>query len=152
MAIDMKQASRRLIEEAYGKGNLSVFDEVCAADYRAHDPFLGDSNLKQEQDNCRMFRSAFPDLKPTILATYADGESVITHWKMSGTHSGQLKDIRPTGVRCTVEGISIGKYRSGKLAESWIQWDALGLIRQLGVAPALQAVMGPKPIETQIHT
>jgi hypothetical protein len=150
MAIDMKQATRRLIEEAYGKGNVGVFEEICATDYRAHDPFLGDSDLKQEQDNCRMFRSAFPDLKPTILASYADGECVVTHWKMIGTHSGALKNIQPTGARCLVEGISINRYRSGKLAETWMQWDALGLIRQLGVAPTLPA-MGSRPVETQIH-
>lgn len=151
MATDLKQATRRLIEEAYGKGNLAVFEETCASDYRAHDPFLGDSNLKQEQDNCRMFRSAFPDLKPTILASYVDGESVVTHWKMSGTHSGALRDIQPTGARVVVEGISIDRYKSGKLAESWAQWDSLGLMRRLGVAPSLPATLGTKPVETQIH-
>lgn len=152
MAIDMKQASRRLIEEAFGKGNLAAFEEICSSDYRSHDPFLGDSNLRQEQDNCRMFRSAFRDLKPTILATYADGESVVTHWKMTGTHTGALKDIPPTGAYCVVEGISIGKYRGGKLAETWMQWDALGLIRQLGVAPALAGITPAKQTETQIHS
>ena len=152
MAIDMKQASRRLIEEAYGKGRLGVFEELCAKDYRAHDPFLGDSDLEQEQENCRMYRAAFPDLKPTVLASYADGESVVTHWKMAGTHTGPLKTIQPTGARCVVEGISISRFRAGKIAETWVQWDALGLVRQLGVAPSLPAALGARPVETQIHS
>jgi predicted ester cyclase len=151
MAIDMKQATRRLIEEAYGKGNVGVFEEVCAPDYRAHDPFLGDSSLKQEQENCRMFRAAFQDLKPTILASYADGENVVTHWKMTGTHTGALKGIQPTGARCAVEGISISRYKAGRLVETWMQWDALGLMRQLGVAQAMPAGMGARPGETQVH-
>jgi len=144
MAIDLKQQSRRLIEEAYGKGNLGIFDEVCAADYRSHDPFTGDATLQQEKEVCRSYREAFSDLKPTILASFSDGETVVTQWRMSGIHTGALKGIPPTGARCTVEGISIGRYKAGRLAETWMQWDALGLLRQLGVAPMTQASQGSR--------
>jgi len=82
-----------------------------------------------------MYRTAFPDLKPTIISSWADGDTAVTHWRMSGTHQGHLMGIDPTGKRCIVEGISIAKFRRGKLVESWVQWDALGLMRQLGVAP-----------------
>jgi predicted ester cyclase len=140
MAVDIKQAHRRLIEEAFGKGNFGVYDEVCDSGYRSHDPMTGDSDLRQEKENCRMYRTAFPDLKPSILGTYTDGDTVVTHWRMTGTHQKTLMGIEPTGTRCTVEGITIGKFRSGKLVEDWTQWDALGLMRQLGVAPSVEAV------------
>lgn len=144
MAIDMKQQSRRLIEEAYGKGNLGIFDEICAPDYRSHDPFTGDATLQQEKELCRTYRAAFSDLKPTILSTHADGETVVTHWRMSGMHTGPLKGIAPTGAKCTIEGISLGRYKAGRLAETWVQWDALGLLRQLGVAPSMQMGQGSR--------
>ncbi len=147
MAIDMKQASRRLIEETFGKGRLDVYDEICAADYRSHDPFNGESTLEQEKELCRSYRAAFADLKPTVLASWSDGETVTTHWRMTGVHTGTLKGIAPTGARCTVEGISVGRYRNGRLAESWVQWDALGLLRQVGVAPSLQAVASGRSAE-----
>jgi predicted ester cyclase len=71
---------------------------------------------------------------------------------MTGTHRKELLGIAATGKRCTVEGISIGKFRSGKLLEEWVQWDALGLMRQLGVAPAAEgAGMGTRPDETRPH-
>jgi hypothetical protein len=54
---------------------------------------------------------------PTILATYADGDTVITQWRMTGTHQKPLMNIQPTGKQCTVDGISIGRFRSGKLVE-----------------------------------
>jgi predicted ester cyclase len=147
MAIDMKQASRRLIEETFGKGNLDAYDEICAPDYRSHDPFNGDSTLALEKEICRTYRAAFSDLKPTVLGCWADGEVVTTHWRMTGSHTGALKGIPPSGARCTVEGISVGRYRNGRLAESWVQWDALGLLRQLGVAPTLQATPGARASE-----
>ncbi|HTN54142.1 MAG TPA: ester cyclase [Anaeromyxobacter sp.] len=151
MAVDMKQSARRLLEEAYGKGNVEVFDELCDRGYRSHDPITGDSDLGQAKESCRMYREAFPDLKPTLLGCYADGDVVVTHWRMTGTHRGRLMGIEPTGQRCTAEGIGIDKVRAGRFVESWVQWDALGLLRQLGVAPAAQAGAGRAEAGQQPH-
>ena len=137
MGVDIKQAHRRVVEEAFGKGNLAVFDEICDPGYRSHDPVTGDADLSKEKENCRMYRTAFPDLKPTVLSSCADGDVVVTHWRMTGTHQKALMGIEPTGARCTVEGITLGRFRAGKLVEDFTQWDALGLLRQLGVAPSL---------------
>jgi predicted ester cyclase len=147
MAIDMKQASRRLIEESFGKGNLEVFDELCAADYRSHDPLNGDSTLAQEKEMVRQYRTAFSDLRPSVLGCWAEGEFVTTHWRMSGMHTGVLKGIAPSGARCTVEGISVSRYRNGRIIETWVHWDALGLLKQVGVASPLQATPGAKATE-----
>jgi predicted ester cyclase len=135
MAVDLKQSVRRLFEEAYGKGNTGVFDEVCDAAYRGHDPVAGDLDLKQAKEACQGYKAAFPDLKPAILASYVDGDCVVTQWRMTGTHQRALMGIDPTGKRCTVDGISIARFRGAKIVEDWTQWDALGLMRQLGSAP-----------------
>lgn len=149
MAIDIKQSYRRLIEEAFGKGNLEVFDELCDPGYRGHDPLAGDGDLQKTKESCRMYRAAFPDMKVTFLGSYLDGDCVIAHWRMSGTHQGALLSAAPTGNRCTVEGISLAKFRSGKLVEDWTQWDALGLFRQIGAAPSLQPSAGAGAGSTQ---
>ena len=151
MAVDIKKAHRRLIEEAFGKGNLEVYDEVCDASCRFHDPFTGDSGLREEKQACLGYRAAFPDLKPTILAGYADGDTVITHWRMSGTHRGSLMGLEATGKGGTVEGISIAKFRNGRIAEAWVQWDALGLFRQLGVTPSAFTPAGAGGPEKRTH-
>jgi predicted ester cyclase len=150
MAVDMKQSHRRLFEEAFGKGNLAVFDEICDPGYRSHDPLTGDNDLDGTRNQCRTYRDAFPDLTPTLIASYAEGDVVITQWRMSGTHRGELMGIPPTGTRCTAEGITIGRFRSGKLVEEWTQWDALGLLRQLGVS-AMQPTPGARGPGVQPH-
>jgi len=138
MAVDTKQIPKRLIEEAFGKGNLQVFDEVCDPGFRSHDPLTGETNLDGEKELVRGYRTAFPDMKPTILNVVAEGDTVVTQWRMTGTHQKALMGIEPTGRRATVEGISISRFRGGKIVEEWHQWDALGLFRQLGVAPSLE--------------
>ncbi|HEY6101272.1 MAG TPA: ester cyclase [Anaeromyxobacter sp.] len=150
MAVDIKQAGRRLIEEAFGKGNFDVFEEICDRGYRGHDPLTGDSDLRKAKETARMYKTAFPDLSVTLLGVYAEGDTCITHWRMTGTHQRQLMDLDPTGKRCTVEGITVGRYRGGKLVEDWTQWDALGLFKQLGVAPPLGAPTGEAE-ETRPH-
>ncbi len=151
MAVDMKQSHRRLFEELWGNGNFGVLDELCDRGYRAHDPVTGDLDLEGLRQMCRTYRTAFPDLKCTILSSYADGDTVVTQWRMNGTHRGALMGIEPTKTRCTCEGITIGRFKGGKLAEEWTQWDALGLFRQLGATTGIQAGAVTRETETRPH-
>jgi predicted ester cyclase len=43
--------------------------------------------------------------------------------------------IPPTGKQVTVTGIIINRVVNGKSAEGWLNFDALGMLQQLGVAP-----------------
>jgi predicted ester cyclase len=151
MAVDLKQESRRLMEEAFGRGNVEVFDEICAEDHRSHDPLTGDTDREGAKQNCRMYKEAFPDLKPLILSAYTDGEVCVFHWRMTGTHQKELMGLEPMGARCTVEGITIDRFKGGKIAESWTHWDALGLMRQLGVAPTVGAAAVKGAAERRHH-
>ena len=45
--------------------------------------------------------------------------------------------IAPTGKQIAVSGITVGRLANGKLAEGYVNWDALGLMQQLGVVPQL---------------
>jgi predicted ester cyclase len=151
MAIDLKQTSRRMMEEAFGKGNFKVFDELCSADYRSHDPVTGDTDLGGAKQNCQMYKTAFPDLQPIILSAYTDGEVCVTRWRMTGTHQNELMGLEPMGARCTVEGIAVDRFQGGKIVETWSQWDALGLMRQLGVAPTVGAAAAKSASEHRRH-
>jgi predicted ester cyclase len=138
-AVDIKKASRRIAEEVYSKGKLEVLDEVCDRGLRAYDPFTGEAGLDEVKESVRMYRSAFPDLDCTVLAQHMDGDCCISQWRSRGTHRGEFMGIHPTGTQASMDGISIDRYRGGKLVESWWQFDALGLLRQLGAAPSLGA-------------
>ena len=139
--VDITQAARRLIDEVFGKGNFDAFNEICDTGFRSHDPVTGDLDLRQEKEHCRMYKTAFPDLTPTILGCCAEGDTVVTHWTMTGTHQQPLMGIQPTGKRCTFEVMSVGRFQGGKLVEEFEQWDdggalAFGVLRRLGAAGA----------------
>jgi predicted ester cyclase len=55
---------------------------------------------------------------------------------LRGTHQGEFMGIPPTGRQVTFTGIHISRVAGGKIAEEWGQFDALGMMQQLGVIPA----------------
>jgi predicted ester cyclase len=53
----------------------------------------------------------------------------------TGTHTGELMGVPPTGKRLEMTGIVIYRIAGGKIVERWAQHDVLGLMQQLGVIP-----------------
>jgi predicted ester cyclase len=83
-----------------------------------------------------MYRNAFPDVQMRVEDQVAEGDMVVTRWIASGTHQGDLMGIAPTGNRMTVAGTSIERVVNGKIEETWDNYDALGMMQQLGAIPS----------------
>ncbi len=139
MSEENKNTVRRLFEEVWNKGNLPVADELFAPTYAHHDPSTPDVGRGPESEKKRatLYRTAFPDLRLTIEDIIAESETVMARWSCRGTHKGDLSGIAPTGKQFTISGVNIARFASGKMVEGWINWDALGLMQQLGVVPDL---------------
>jgi predicted ester cyclase len=50
--------------------------------------------------------------------------------------------IPPTGQEVTVTGIEFDRVSGGKLEETWVTYDALGMMQQLGVVPSSEQAEG----------
>lgn len=61
--------------------------------------------------------------------------TVVTRYTFIGTQTGPLMGIPPTGKEVRMPGISIYRIANGQMQEAWVQYDALGLMQQLGVVP-----------------
>lgn len=81
-------------------------------------------------------REAFPDFRFEIKELFAHEDKVVARWQVSGTHRGEFLGLAPTERRATVEGISIDRWAGDRIAESWIAYDLLAILQQLGAAPA----------------
>ena len=139
MSEQNKTAVRRLFDELWNKGNLPVADELFAQNYSHHDsstPEFG-QGPGSEKKRATLYRTAFPDVRLTVEDIIAEGETVTARWSCKGTHRGDLNGIASTGKQFNISGISVVRFTSGKISESWVNWDALGLMQQLGVVPEL---------------
>src|SRR4029079_6849247 len=81
------------------------------------------------------WRTAAPDLKVEIISQQAEGDRVATRFVCVGTQTGPLLGIPPTGRRAEMAGLAITRVLDGKVMSDWGEFDLLGLMQQLGVAP-----------------
>jgi steroid delta-isomerase-like uncharacterized protein len=136
MSEQNKALSRRLIEEAFNKGNLTTVDEVYAGNLVNHSAPPGmAADREGTKQFIGMYRAAFPDLHTAIADQIADGDKVATRWTAQGTNKGSLFGAPATGKRATIAGITIDRIDGGKIVETWNTYDQLGMMQQLGLVP-----------------
>jgi steroid delta-isomerase-like uncharacterized protein len=138
MSEENKTVARRFLEELYNQGgNLDAADEIFAPNYIGHvagfEDLHGAEAVKQF---AATYRQAFPDIQNTIEDVVAEGDKVTTRWTTSATHQGETEAFGPpTGNRVEITGMTIGRFAEGKIVEEWTNFDALGLMQQLGLVP-----------------
>lgn len=134
-----KSIVRRWVEGGWNQGNLALVGELYATDYMIHDPmtpgFPGShAAFKQFVTN---LRTGFPDIHVIVEDMMAEGDKVAWRWVITGTHTGNLMGIPPTGKSVRITGIVLSRFAKGKWAEDYVNWDTLGMLQQLGVVPVM---------------
>lgn len=139
MSLDPKAIVRRLYEDVWNKRKLEVVSTLFSPSHALRDNNFSGSSVGPEayKTQVALYLAAFPDLHFTVEDTVAEKDKLVTSWSISGTHKGEFMGIRPTNKKVSVEGITIHYFGSGKIIDSYISWDALGLMRQLGAFPVL---------------
>ena len=82
-------------------------------------------------------RTAFPDGQVEVLDLLSQGGRVAVRYRFSGTQRGRFLSLRPTRKRVSVLGLDLWTVKAGKLAAQSGTLDTLGILVQLGIAPAL---------------
>ena len=80
----------------------------------------------------REMRTSFPDMHWKAEEMIAEGEKVSTRFTWTGTQHGPFLGIPATGRHIVVKGVVIDRLVAGKMADSRILMDTLGMMQQLG--------------------
>jgi steroid delta-isomerase-like uncharacterized protein len=134
-----KAIIRRLIDEVVSGHRLKVAEELIAADAIDHDvddPEGRVAGFAGAQAEIGTFLQAFPDLHATIDDLIAEDDRVVLRARATGTHKGEFLGLPATGKPFTVWVWQTFRVVNGKVAESWLFIDRLGLMQQLGAIPA----------------
>jgi predicted ester cyclase len=137
-AEENKTVARRVVEELFNQdGNLEAADELFSPEYVGYvagfEDLHGAEAVKQFATT---ERQAILDLKNTIEEQVAEEDKVVTRYRAQGTHTGETEAFGPpSGNRIDIQGMVIDRVAGGKIAESWIVYDALGMMQQLGFIP-----------------
>jgi steroid delta-isomerase-like uncharacterized protein len=127
---------RRVADEVITAGNIEAAGECFWEDVVEQVPFPGQGpGLEGLKDVLRGMRSAFPDLVFAIVEQVSEGDKVASRFEWTGTHEGAFLGVPPTGRPVRVWGMVIDRFVKGRIKETRIIMDILGLMIQLGVIP-----------------
>ena len=139
-AQENKVIARRFVEalqEFFRTGDADLVDSVLAENVVQHI-----SGMPPEVQSFEGFkqllptlRQAFPDTLFEVQDQVTEGDKVAFRLIWNATQQGELFGIPPTGNRATVTEAHIFRIADGKVVERWGEWDALGMMQQLGAIP-----------------
>jgi len=73
----------------------------------------------------------FPDYTGETEAVVAEGDTVAVRYSVSGTHSGEYRDVEASGLTADWTGMAMYRVEDDRIAEVWLEEDRLGLLEQL---------------------
>ncbi len=133
---DNKDVIRRFTEQVLNEGRFEQMDELVREDFVELDPLPGQSQGRAGlQEVIRQMRGAFPDMHWVIEEMIGEDDKVCTRFTWTGIHRGPFMGVPATMRSVTVKGVVIDRLHSGKMADSRILMDTLGLMQQLGMLP-----------------
>jgi len=131
---------RRFIEETINQGRIDSAVQFVWEDMVEQVPFPGQGpGLEGLKDVVRGMRAGFPDLYFSVDEQIAEGDKVVTRFEWTGTHRGAFLGVAATGRSVKVWGVVIDRLDSGRIKDTRIIMDTLGLMMQLGVFPPPKA-------------
>lgn len=127
---------RDYIETVFNRHHLDDLERYWVPDLASH--WMGQQTLRG-LDAWRTamtgFFTAFPDLAYTLDDLIVADDRAVWRGRWRGTQQGTWAGIAASGRTVDWTVIIIGRFADGKLAEDWVEYDRLGLYRQLGAIP-----------------
>ncbi|HUI51415.1 MAG TPA: ester cyclase [Terriglobales bacterium] len=130
-----KEIFGRLYHSIWNERRLEFIPLVIADTHALGDPTVlgrgvGPENYRRQVER---FLTGLPDLRFDIEDTISEGEKLVVSWTITGTHRGEFLGVPATNRKVSFSGITINHIRSGKIIETTVIWDGLGLLEQFGV-------------------
>jgi steroid delta-isomerase-like uncharacterized protein len=136
-----KEIVQRIFNEFWRAGKTSVLDQLLATDVTNHElskePVSGRNAYKEWANGFRQVTATgFPDMDIALDTLVAEGDFVAKRWTFRGTHSGDYMGLPASARQVVMAGVTIYRIQGGQVRETWWNYDALGMMQQLGAIPA----------------
>ena len=139
-----RRIGRTVLLELWGAGRLELADLLYAPDYVDHvgrgpeaSRVFGPEGIKKA---VMLFRAAFPDLTYRVEEEMAERDLVWTRFSARGTHLGPFLGAAPTGKIVAYTGMDLNRIADGRIVESWVNYDALAILDQVGLVPPVKGM------------
>ena len=138
-----KAVAQSFFEEVLSQGRLDKYGEFHSKDFVGHS---GDRTFTLEEDlaYARGERKALPDMSFRVNRMIAEGDLVAVHITVSGTNTQAGMGFPATGKKIESDGVTIFRFKDGKICEEWGVFDMLTVMRQAGLLPPQTGLLSPQ--------
>src|SRR5579885_3105629 len=128
---------RQFTEQVLNAGHIERTGQFFWEDVEEQVPLPGQGpGLEGLQKVLTEFKAAFPDIHWTIEEQISEADRVMTRFTWTGTHRGPFLGVPPTGRRISIWGVVIDRFVNGRIKQTRIIMDTLGMLTQMGAIPA----------------
>jgi predicted ester cyclase len=125
---------------ALARGDFDGFAATIGPDYVRHCQAMppGQQELQGTEEFftfLREFLVAVPQYEDTLSQMIADGDRVAYVSTMKGRQTGPLGDLPATNAEFNLVNIIIQRLEDEKIVETWVSWDNVAFLTQLGLMP-----------------
>jgi predicted ester cyclase len=133
-AEENKRIARQCLE-AFARGNFGDLEKITDThNFRLHYPGRPEPLTFNEAVSLnKEYRLAFPEGIVAIESQLAEHDLVFTRLTYTGTNQGEFRGVSPTGKEIKFSGVILQRIANGKIVEEWNEFDAFGMLRQLGL-------------------
>lgn len=120
------------VADADNRHDTSSYAEWFSPDVVVH--LLGDDVLHGLDAYTAFIEGMFvgmPDYHGVVKHRVCEGDTVVHHWTLTGTQTGPLFGMEPTGRAVNYRGASVFRLRDAKITEAWLYPDRGTMQRQL---------------------
>jgi len=141
-----KTVARTFFEEVLGQGKLERYSGFHTVDFVAHsNNNERDYTLAEDLAMAREEHTALPDMQIAVKHMVAEGDLVVVHWTVWGTNTQPGMGLPATGKPVNVSGMTLFRFRAGKISEEWTAWSMLSVLKQVGLLCPPKGPTGQEP-------
>ena len=125
---------------ALARGDFEAFKSVIGPGYVRHCQAMppGQQELHGTDEFFAFleeFMIAVPEYEDSLSQMIAGGDRVAYVSTMTGVQTGPMGDLPATGREFALVNIIIQRLEDGKIVETWVSWDNVAFLSQLGLMP-----------------
>ena len=123
---------------ALDAGVLDDLDKYIAADYARHcqaTPGVIIRSLKDFKALLQDWSHTYSGVETKVDVLVAEGDLVAFYGSFTATQIGPMGPFPATGKQMVSEFAGYHRITNGKISETWVTWDNLAALAQLGLFP-----------------
>jgi predicted ester cyclase len=137
MSTESNKSVLRNVFQIMMAGNSADVEKYFTSDWVNHDPSVPPmQGYEGARQLIQLWNSGFSNLKVQIEEMVSEGDLVAGRFRITGTHTGSLMGVPPSGKNINMVATGIFRVVDNKLKDNWVNIDALGLLQQIGAVPA----------------